>query len=288
MATAQEIQSHYDVDSAFYALFLDRPRMVYSCGVWEGADDLERAQENKLGRMERFAGIKPGQRVLDIGCGWGGMLEYALERYQAAEASGLTLSRDQYGYIASKRIPRARVYLESWEDWEASSPFDAIVSIGAFEHFASLDDRKAGRERAVYRKFFETCARLSTRSARLGLQTIVTQNRPTTLQGVKDVRYLLENVFPGSALPNVSDIQAAITGIYEIEELRTIGMDYVRTLAEWNRRLRANMERILAGYGENIFRHYDQYFSAARSGFELGYTNLVQISLRKAEHAGMG
>lgn len=210
-------------------------------------------------------------------------MKYATETMGAEQAVGLTLSRDQYAYVSGIGERRIEVRLLSWGEFQTSVPFDAIVSIGAFEHFASVEDSCARRQIDIYRRFFKACALWSTAQARLALQTIVVKRRPNTLQGVRDARYLLERVFPGSALPYVSDIQAAISGLYEISEMRSIGSHYARTLAEWNRRLRSDKDRIVKRYGEDIYAHYDRYFNAAKSGFENGFTDLVQVSLRKTE-----
>src|SRR5579872_6557576 len=99
MATTDDIKFHYDVDNDFFKLFLDDKYRIYSCGVWEAADSLEDAQENKLKRIADFANIKKGNRVLDIGCGWGGMLDYCLDVRDAKNVMGITLSKAQYEYI---------------------------------------------------------------------------------------------------------------------------------------------------------------------------------------------
>lgn len=281
MATAEQVQYHYDVDSPFFATFLDSRYMVYSCAVWENAHTLEHAQVNKLVRIAAFAHIQPGQRILDIGCGWGGMMKFSLHDIGVSEAMGLTLSHDQHAYNSAENDPRLKMHLCSWEDFSAQDIFDAVVSIGAFEHFVSREDRRSGRHAHIYRSFFDKCAKLTRADTFVGLQTIVTARTPANRQEMRDARYLLNHVFPGSALPSINDIQAATLGLYEMCEVRTIGADYARTLAVWGERLTAASERIVACYGRDIFEHYQRYFAAAKRNFECGVTDLIQMSLRK-------
>jgi len=282
MATQEDIQAHYDLDNDFFALFLDHDYRAYSCGVWQNATTLEEAQQHKLARLSKFAHLAEGQKVLDVGCGWGGLMRYITDQYTQSNVHGLTLSGAQYAYIQS--APKARISLElrAWQDFaEPEKKFDAIISIGAFEHFASVEDHTANLHRKVYSDFFDWCRLVSTSEAYVGLQTIVINRAPTNIGEVRDARYLLEKVFPGSALPAISDVQAALVDRYEIVELRLIGQDYARTLAEWNIRLIANQELIVTRYGAPVFEHYRTYFDAAKHSFESGFCDLLQVSLRR-------
>jgi cyclopropane-fatty-acyl-phospholipid synthase len=277
MATAADIQYHYDVDTDFFRIFLDSQYQVYSCGVWQSATTLEEAQLAKLTRLASFARIGEGSRVLDIGCGWGGMLRFALDECDASEAVGLTLSRDQYAFVSGMRRDRLTVKLLSWDGFSPTTAFDAVVSIGAFEHFASREDRAVHRQIEVYRRFFQTCASVCVPDSYLGLQTIVTARKPANRREILDAGFLLKNVFPGSALPTITDIQQASAGIYEIRELRTIGPDYARTLQEWKDRLLSRPD-LTAPYGSQLIEHYREYFDCARRNFETGVTELAQFS----------
>lgn len=282
MATQSDISYHYDVDNDFYALFLDEDHMAYSCGVWSGAADLEQAQRQKLARIASFARVEASQRVMDVGCGWGGLIRYALDEVGAASAVGLTLSNDQFGYISSRGREDTHVELVSWADYPVpAEKFDAVMSVGAFEHFASMEDRAKNAHRGIYRKFFQWCSDISTDQASLGLQTIISTRLPRDLSEVRDVRFLLEDVFKGSALPSVDDVLEASSGIYEVMELRRIGKDYARTLLEWKARLMANRKKVVERYGEPLFHHYDRYFDAAERGFSSGLVDLLQVSFRK-------
>ena len=182
MARCEEVQFHYDVDPDFFKLFLDKRYGLYSSGVWEMATNLEDAQEDKLGRIADFANVKKGDHVLDIGCGWGGMLEYCVSVREAKNVTGTTLSQYQYEYITRKNLPSIAVKLCSWSELNAAKRFDAVLSIGAMEHFASLEDKKKGNQVKVYRDFFKCCFDFSADGSYLGLQTIVTLKNPDTLQ----------------------------------------------------------------------------------------------------------
>jgi cyclopropane-fatty-acyl-phospholipid synthase len=279
LATSEDIQFHYDVDNAFYAIFLDREFRAYSCGVWDNAKTLEEAQLAKINRICQFAAIKAGTRLLDIGCGWGGLMAHAVSVYHARSAHGLTLSNDQLAYVAAEAPPQVSAELQSWRDHHPMQLYDAITSVGAFEHFVSRAERMAGQQIEIYRDFFATCRRVSTETAHLGLQTIVTARNPATLQEARDARYLLDKVFPGSALPSEADILAGSGGLYEAAEIRRIGKDYARTLACWRERLLGQRELATEQFGSAVVDHYLRYFEAAERSFESGVTDLVQMSL---------
>jgi len=284
MASKADIEHHYDVDNDFFALFLDKKYRAYSCGVWETALDLEQAQEDKLDRLCHYVNVMQGHQVIDIGCGWGGLMNRITEKYPNTHVHGLTLSTQQFEYVNSVRSSSLSVELCSWQDYLAPvRKFDSIISIGAFEHFASFEDHAASRQRDIYKTFFDWCLNISTSDAQIGLQTIVISRAPNSLSELRDSRYLLDKVFPGSALPSISDIQAAIIDKYEISAVRRIGLDYARTLSEWNTRLELNKDKILEHYGQILFDHYQTYFDSAQRCFESGYVDLYQVSLRRVK-----
>lgn len=282
MATAADIQFHYDVHNDFYAMFLDRRFRTYSCAVWKSADSLEQAQEDKIDRMCGYAHIDAASHIIDVGCGWGGLMARAIHEHGAEYAHGLTLSRDQTAYITSQSNPNMTATLTSWRDFIPSGrKFDAVVSVGAFEHFASREQRLAGKHRDIYREFFHWCRDVSTVGAYLGLQTIVSARQPETLQEARDARYLLDKVFPGSALPSVSDVQGAALDLYEVAALKRIGADYARTLSCWKSRLLDQREIAIERFGRDIFEHYVRYFEAAERSFATGVTDLLQVSFKR-------
>lgn len=284
MASKADIEHHYDVDNEFFALFLDKKYRAYSCGVWKKASDLEQAQEDKFKRLCQYANVSQSDKVIDIGCGWGGLLHYIIDHYPNSQVHGLTLSTQQFEYVNQDRNQNLSVDLRSWQDFSAPGhKFDSIISIGAFEHFASFNDQAGSRQRDIYQSFFDWCQSISTSEAQIGLQTIVISRAPNSLSELRDSRYLLNNVFPGSALPTISDIQAAIIDKYEISAVSRIGLDYARTLNEWKQRLVFNKDVIIERYGQSLFDHYSIYFDAAQRCFESGYVDLYQVSLKRVK-----
>lgn len=284
MASQSDIEHHYDVDNDFFALFLDEKYRAYSCGVWKTAENLQQAQEDKLDRLCRYANVQAGHRVIDVGCGWGGLMNRVVEKYPDTHVHGLTLSTQQFEYVKSALRPSLSLDLCAWQNYTSpAKKYDSIISIGAFEHFASFEDHAASRQRDIYKDFFDWCRSVSTTDAQIGLQTIVISRAPNSVSELRDSRYLLDKVFPGSALPSISDIQAAIVDNYEISAVRRIGLDYARTLSEWNTRLIQHQEKIVARYGQELFNHYRTYFDSARRCFETGYVDLYQVSLKRVQ-----
>ncbi len=284
MASKADIEYHYDVDNDFFALFLDTKFRAYSCGVWKTATTLEQAQFDKLNRLCRYANVQENHCVIDVGCGWGGLMNHIDNNYSRTQIKGLTLSTNQFEYINSVSKSNLSVDLKSWQDFPVpDKKFDSIISIGAFEHFATYQNHLESRQREVYKQFFDWCLSISTPSAQIGLQTIVISRAPSSRSEVKDTRYLLDKVFPGSALPSISDIQAAILDKYEISAIRKIGLDYSRTLLEWDKKLESNKDLIILRYGKNIYDHYKIYFEAAKRCFDSKYIDLVQISLTRVQ-----
>ena len=282
MATQADIEAHYDVDNDFFALFLDRKYRVYSTGVWEKATNLEGAQEAKLNRLCEYANIKPGHHVMDVGSGWGGFMNYIAEKYEGSLVHAVTISSEQFNYVNSIKKSNVTVDLCPWQSYSPPErKYDAIVSVEVFEHFATLEENIANRHRDVYKDFFDWCLSISTPEAQFALQTIVITRPPNNLIELRGSKYL-QRVFPGSAMATISDIQAAIVDKYEIAAVSRVGLDYVSTLREWNRRLELNKDIIIERYGETLFEHYRTYFSGASSCFETGYFDVLQVSLKRA------
>lgn len=284
MATQEDIEAHYDVDNDFFALFLDDKYRAYTCAVWKTASTLEQAQSDKYDRICRYANVQQAKNVIDVGCGWGGLMNLISQKYPSTTVHGLTISTEQYNHVNSIKNPNVTIDLCSWQDYKVPArKFDAITSVCAFEHFASVEDQKHSRQRDIYKNFFDWCLDISTPEAQVALQTIVVTRPPRNMTELTDTRYILEKVFPGSALASISDIQAAIVDKYEICAAKRIGMDYVRTVTEWDARLQKNKSLVLAKYSQELYDHYRTYFDAARRCLETGYADLYQVSLKRAQ-----
>jgi cyclopropane-fatty-acyl-phospholipid synthase len=273
MRDKRAVTYHYDVGNDFFALFLDES-MTYSCGIWSrGAETLEEAQETKRELVCTKLALKEGERVLDVGCGWGSFAVHAAERY-GVHVTGITLSEPQAAG-ARERAKQAgvsdRVDIRVMDYRElAGERFDAIASIGMVEHVgaAMIDDYAA------------TLARLLEPGGRLLNHGITRLRFGEPEAGPFSERY----VFPDAAPLHLSRVQAAFekTG-FETLHVEGFRMDYARTLREWLRRLDANHEEGLRLAGPERMRVWAVYLRAARRGFETGFTSVYQVLADRAQ-----
>ena len=276
-ASPAAIAFHYDLGSAFYALWLDS-ELTYSCAMFEDGDDLERAQQRKIDHHARESGAIGARHVLDVGCGWGSMLRRLVAQHGVARATGLTLSEDQARWIAARGDPRTLVRLESWREHAPAEPYDAIVSIGAFEHFVERDQRRASRI-AAYREFFARCNTWLRAGGTLSLQTIAYG----TLRPEQISAFITAEIFPESDLPTLGEIADATAGLFEIVRLRNDRSDYARTCREWLRRLAARHAAAAEIVGEARVRSWERFLRMSAAGFEAGGLVLLRITLRRID-----
>jgi cyclopropane-fatty-acyl-phospholipid synthase len=275
-ASAQAIRSHYDVGNEFYRLWLDAT-MTYSCGLWlSPSDDLEQSQVNKMDWHLSNAGVRAGTRLLDVGCGWGGMMFRAVNQYSVTQATGLTLSEAQAQAINQAAVPNVQVRCASWAAHQPAQPYDAIVSVGAFEHFARLDQEPQSKLEG-YRGFFQFCRDALVPGGRLALQTILYE----TADRRDFSRFFATQIFPESDLPHLDEIVRAARGLFEIETLRNDRRHYERTLREWRARLRNSRAAAVRQVGEDVVARYDQYFNLLIIGFHQATMNLGRMILRR-------
>jgi cyclopropane-fatty-acyl-phospholipid synthase len=273
-ASPEAIQAHYDVGNGFYRLWLD-PTLTYSCALWDGEHDtLEAAQARKLAWIAEPAVARGAKAVLDIGCGWGGMLTY-LSRHGVEHGVGLTLSQEQHDYVASLSLPGVEVRLDSWRDHRPERPYDAIVSVGAFEHFADLDLSEQKRA-AIYRDFFQACHDWLAPGAPLVLQTIAYGPAPALLG-----RELFLEYFPESDLPRPYEIFRACDGLFEVTAFRNDREHYIRTLKAWHRNLRARRDEAVAEVGEAKVEFYKRYLGASAMMFAARNTVLLRLKMTR-------
>ena len=254
----RNVAHHYDLSGRLYDLFLDRDRQ-YSCAYYtDPANDLDRAQEDKLAHIAAKLAIRPGMRVLDIGCGWGGMALY-LHRKLDAEVLGVTLSEEQLK-VARARAEEAgvadKVRFELIDYRRVEGQFDRIVSVGMFEHVGP----------AHYGQFFQQCRRLLTENGVMLLHTIGRLGPP----GVTD-RWTTKYIFPGGYNPALSEIVAASEPtrmfLTDVEPLR---LHYAWTLRAWYERTVAAREAIIDLYDERFYRMWTFYLAGAAKAFEHG------------------
>ncbi|HWE53938.1 MAG TPA: cyclopropane-fatty-acyl-phospholipid synthase family protein [Acidimicrobiales bacterium] len=279
-ATQAAIEHHYDVGADFYRLWLDA-RMVYSCALWAGPidDDLETAQEAKLDWHLATAGAAAGGRLLDVGCGWGALLQRARSHVGVADAVGLTLSRDQMDVAsAAGDDAHIEVRLEDWRRHQPSAPYDAIVSVGAFEHFARLDLDDEART-AVYRQWFEATAGWLVPGGRISLQSIAYEDFDRA-HGT-EAAFFAEQVFPESSLPRLSQIVVAAEPWFRVLVVRSDADQYAQTLRLWQRRLESAAVVAQSMVGRDTYRRYVRYLRLSRAMFERRVCTLYRIGFER-------
>lgn len=276
-ASPTAIQHHYDVGNEFYALWLD-PTLTYSCALWEDGDDtLQAAQERKYDYLAREAGATGVATVLDVGCGWGGLLRRLVEHHGVANVVGLTLSQAQAGYLSSSADNRYDVRVENWADHQPSARYDAIISIGAFEHFAHFGMSKPDRV-VAYRRFFSSCHGWLSGGGRLAVQTNVKGNntrmdRRTAL----DMLFIIRRIFPESVLPWPSELLEASERLFDVVSARNDPDHYARTCQAWLDRLLASRERATELVGDRMVMDYERYLRAAVDAFTKRHLGLLRI-----------
>ena len=262
-------ESHYDLGNLLFERMLDR-RMVYSCGYWKDARDLDEAQEAKLDLVCRKLGLKSGMRFLDVGCGWGSLGCFAAERY-GVTATGITVSREQKEWAdrAAGALPVATELLD-YRSLDAGT-FDAIASIGMFEHVGLKN----------YATFFDVVRRRLADDGLFLLHTIGGNESSSTTDPWID-RY----IFPNSLIPSLAQIASAAEGRFVVEDVHNFGPDYDRTLLAWNANVERHREEIEARYGGRFLRMWRFYLLSCAGAFRARYNNVWQIVLSPRGVAG--
>jgi cyclopropane-fatty-acyl-phospholipid synthase len=282
-AGSAAIRHHYDVGNDFWRIWLDST-MSYSCAMWaDPDDDLERAQRRKLDFHVDQACAAGAARVLDVGCGWGAMLMHLVGARGVKHAVGLTLSEAQAEYLRAIAPDNVEVWVRNWSDYEPTEPFDAIISVGAFEHFARQGLSQEAQIEA-YRRFFSSCRNWLKPGGRLSLQTIAYGDIPRDRQ-LRD-RFIVDDVFPESELPRLADIARAAEMELEIEKVRNDRDDYVKTLRAWFDRLRAQRADAVAVSSEEVVARCERYLRTFAYSFELGAFTLLRLTMRRIDLPG--
>ncbi|MGW6918701.1 class I SAM-dependent methyltransferase [Kitasatospora sp. NPDC054939] len=286
--SAADIEYHYDLGNDFYALWLDQT-LAYTAARWDGiapdepdATALHRAQLAKLDHHLDLVGLRPGEpaHLLDVGCGWGAALVRAVATGRAERATGLTVSRAQHAYLARLGLPGVEGRLESWEQHTPARPYDAVVTMGAFEHFATAGMSRTERL-AVYARYFERCHGWLRPGGRMSLQTIAYDGAADGAGPLGG--FVGSDVFPEARLPRLAEIAAASDPYFSLTVLSASAEDYARTLASWSGRLLAAREEAERLVGEDGYRRYRRYLRAAEMTFLCGAVTLYRIGFRRRD-----
>jgi cyclopropane-fatty-acyl-phospholipid synthase len=281
-STKAEVQVSYDVSNEFFRLWLDE-RMNYTCGVFEGTDNLEEAQVKKLNVIHDFAHIEPHKRVLDIGCGWGANIEFLALDKGVKDVVGVTLSSAQHEEIKRRNVPGVSAHCMDFFQFQSEQKFDALTSICMIEHVVSPEEARAGKAVDRYRSYFKHAHELTNKGSWFGLQTILRNFVPRNREDIRDVGWVTYKIFPGGITPRMEDIVQAVNPYWEIVTVKTRREDYGKTCWHWRDRLRKNEALIRKQWGNEVFEDYDRYLSTCVRSFDRHYQSLAQWSLRRID-----
>lgn len=250
---------HYDLGDDLYRRMLGK-YMIYSCGYWKRADNLDQAQEAKLDLVCRKLCLQSGMRVLDIGCGWGEAAKFAAERY-GVEVVGITVSRNQYEHARElcRGLP-VDIRLQDYRDVQDS--FDAIFSIGMFEHVGHKN----------YRRYMETVRRCLKPDGLSLLHTIGSNKSVHTTDP-----WIARYIFPNSMLPSARQITAAAEGLFTLEDWHNFGPGYDKTLLAWHRNFEQHWEELKQTRDERFHRMWRYFLLVSAASFRARKNQLWQI-----------
>jgi cyclopropane-fatty-acyl-phospholipid synthase len=254
---------HYDLGNEFFRHMLDA-RMVYTCAYWHEARNLDEAQEAKLDLVCRKVGMKPGMRILDIGCGWGSFVKFAAERY-GAECVGITISREQAEF-ARGNCQGLPIDIRLADYREMNESFDHIISLGMFEHVGHRN----------HRIYLEVAHRCLKRDGLFLLHTIGDNvTTPTTDPWIE------KHIFPNGDIPSLKQIADACEHLFVVEDVHNFGTDYDRTLMAWFANFERHWSQFKEHYGERFHRMWKYYLQCCAGAFRARHLQLWQIVLSK-------
>jgi cyclopropane-fatty-acyl-phospholipid synthase len=252
-------QVHYDIGNELYEKMLDR-RMIYSCALWEGAADLDQAQENKLDLVCRKLELRRGMTLLDIGCGWGGLARFAAERY-GVKVTGITVSREQAALARARCCNRpVEILLQDYRG--LTGRFDRVVSIGMFEHVGPKN----------YRVYMEKVRELLDADGLFLLHTIG-NNRSVRHTDPWLDRY----IFPDSVIPSICQISNAAEDLWVMEDWHNFGPDYDKTLKAWWANCEQRWDELPPRYDQKFKRMWRYYLLACAGTFRARKNQVWQI-----------
>ncbi len=250
---------HYDLGNDFFEAMLD-PAMQYSCAYFDDTSDLAEAQRRKMDLICRKLRLQSGMRLLDIGCGWGGLAKYAAETY-GCRFVGITISRQQKEYAENlcRELP-VEIRLQDYR--ELSEKFDRVVSVGMVEHVGFKN----------YREYMKTVCRSLTDGGLFLCQSIA-----VTISDFQPDPWIARYIFPNSMLPSAARLTKAAEGFFVLEDVQNFGAFYDQTLLAWEENFRASWKRFSSRYGERFFRMWRFYLLSCAGAFRARSLELYQF-----------
>ncbi len=266
----KNVKHHYDIGEDLYDLFLDKKHRQYSCAYFTSdSESLEEAQQNKINHIIKKLNLKPGEKVLDIGCGWGGM-SFEIARQSQCEVTGISLSENQIKYCKEKAKELNldnQVNFELCDYRSVKGKYDKIVSVGAFEHFG----------KKFYRTFFNKVKEILNDNGICLLHTIGSVDEPGPIQP-----FIQKYIFPGGIVPSLSDMIVPIekTGLI-LSDCETLIHHYDKTLKAWLERFMLNKEKAKYLYNKEFVRMWEFYLSSCSAAFKFRDLVVYQLQLVK-------
>ena len=254
---------HYDLDNELFSLMLDSS-MSYSCAYFKDTDSLEEAQQKKLELICGKLKLEAGMRLLDIGCGWGGLAKYAAEKYKVA-VTGVTVSKNQAEF--AKNVCRGlpvEIILDDYRNIEGK--YDRVVSVGMFEHVGYKN----------YRTFMKIVHRSLVDNGLFLLHTIGGNHSVTSTSP-----WIQKYIFPNGMLPSIKQIGGSIEDLFIMERWKNYGSHYYKTLMSWHHNFVKNWDKIKDRYGQRFFRMWSYYLLSSAGSFKARSNQLWQIELLK-------
>jgi len=258
-------KKHYDLGNDLFKIMLDK-KMVYSCGYWKNAKTLDESQEVKFELICKKIGLKKGDKVLEIGCGWGSFLKYVSEKYKVSGV-GLTVSKEQAEFARNlcKNLP-VEILLQDYRSEINGASFDHIISIGMFEHVGVKN----------YKKFMQIVHRNLKKDGLFLLHTIGGNK-----SRIKNDPWIEKYVFPRGMLPSIKQIGESVENLFVVEDWHNFGADYDKTLMAWHDNFNKSWDKIKSNYDERFYRIWKYYLLSCAGSFRARKNQLWQIVFSK-------
>ncbi|MGB3253010.1 cyclopropane fatty acyl phospholipid synthase [Buttiauxella gaviniae] len=264
-------EHHYDLGNDLYAIMLDS-WMQYSCGYWKRAKTLEEAQQDKLRLICEKLHLEPGMHLLDIGCGWGGLAEYA-SRHYGVKVDGITISVEQQSAaIARCTDLDVNIILSDYRDLDGTDKYDRVVSVGMFEHVGPKN----------YATWFNVVDHCLKPDGLVLLHTIGSNK-----SGHNVDPWIDKYIFPNGCLPSIKQIAEASERHFIVEDWHNFGADYDKTLMAWHKKFNDQWENIEGSYTPNFQRMFNYYLTACAGAFRARQTQLWQIVFSRGIISGL-